>query len=558
KIFKKFKDGKIFMQNNISELQKERLKYVPKLPKTLEDISKLEIDEKEKTTSIDDAKELEKIFSNTFGKSIVHFKQKSENKDSASLIVGVVFSGGQAPGGHNVISGLFDALKRLNPKSQLYGYLNGPSGVVDCKYIELTKESVDSYRNLGGFDLIGSGRTKIETDEQLEKSLICAKDLQLDGIVIIGGDDSNTNAAILAEYFKKKNISTSVVGVPKTIDGDLKSFEVEISFGFDTACKVYSELIGNIAKDAISAKKYYHFIRLMGRSASHIALECALKTHPNVVLIGEEILKKKKTLKVITNKIADVIEKRALSNKNYGIVLVPEGLIEFIPEFKSLISELNKLLATGEQAEKELANQKDKMEYIKTILSKESKLCFEMLPKQIQQQLLLDRDPHGNVKVSQIETEKLLIETIKKELKNRAFEGAFNALSHFFGYEGRSGMPTNFDANYCYSLGHVAALLINEKLSGYMSSLGNLDKDVSDWVAKGVPITSLMNLELRHGKQKPVIKKALVELDSKAFKYLVENREKWALNDYYMYPGSIQYFGNSKVTDATPITLSLK
>ncbi len=546
------------MQNNISELQKERLKYVPKLPKTLEDISKLEIDEKEKTTSIDDAKELEKIFSNTFGKSIVHFKQKSENKDSASLIVGVVFSGGQAPGGHNVISGLFDALKRLNPKSQLYGYLNGPSGVVDCKYIELTKESVDSYRNLGGFDLIGSGRTKIETDEQLEKSLICAKDLQLDGIVIIGGDDSNTNAAILAEYFKKKNISTSVVGVPKTIDGDLKSFEVEISFGFDTACKVYSELIGNIAKDAISAKKYYHFIRLMGRSASHIALECALKTHPNVVLIGEEILKKKKTLKVITNKIADVIEKRALSNKNYGIVLVPEGLIEFIPEFKSLISELNKLLATGEQAEKELANQKDKMEYIKTILSKESKLCFEMLPKQIQQQLLLDRDPHGNVKVSQIETEKLLIETIKKELKNRAFEGAFNALSHFFGYEGRSGMPTNFDANYCYSLGHVAALLINEKLSGYMSSLGNLDKDVSDWVAKGVPITSLMNLELRHGKQKPVIKKALVELDSKAFKYLVENREKWALNDYYMYPGSIQYFGNSKVTDATPITLSLK
>ncbi|NGX28863.1 MAG: Pyrophosphate--fructose 6-phosphate 1-phosphotransferase [Candidatus Anoxychlamydiales bacterium] len=546
------------MQNNISELQKERLKYVPKLPKTLEDISKLEIDEKEKTTSINDAKELEKIFSNTFGKSIVHFKQKSENKDSASLIVGVVFSGGQAPGGHNVISGLFDALKRLNPKSQLYGYLNGPSGVVDCKYIELTKERVDSYRNLGGFDLIGSGRTKIETDEQLEKSLICAKDLKLDGIVIIGGDDSNTNAAILAEYFKKKNISTSVVGVPKTIDGDLKSKEVEISFGFDTACKVYSELIGNIAKDAISAKKYYHFIRLMGRSASHIALECALKTHPNIVLIGEEILKKKKTLKVITNKIADVIEKRAKNNKNYGIVLVPEGLIEFIPEFKSLISELNKLLATGERAEKELANQKDKIEYIKTILSKESKLCFEMLPKQIQEQLLLDRDPHGNVKVSQIETEKLLIETIKKELKNRAFEGKFNALSHFFGYEGRSGMPTNFDANYCYSLGHVAALLINEKLSGYMSSLGNLDKDVSDWVAKGVPITSLMNLELRHGNQKPVIKKALVELDSKAFKYLVENREKWALNDFYTYPGSIQYFGNSKVTDATPITLSLK
>ncbi|NGX49142.1 MAG: Pyrophosphate--fructose 6-phosphate 1-phosphotransferase [Candidatus Anoxychlamydiales bacterium] len=543
----------------ISPLQKKRLEYKPSLPKILEDISDLEIDEKGKTSSIADESELKNLFPNTFGAPIVNFK-KSSKKEKKQLKVGVVFSGGQAPGGHNVIAGLYDALKNLNSQSELYGYLNGPSGVVDCKYLDLTKDLIDGFRNLGGFDLIGSGRTKIETDEQLEKSLSCAKDLKLDGIVIIGGDDSNTNAAILAEYFKKNKVLTKVIGVPKTIDGDLKSFEVEISFGFDTACKVYSELIGNIAKDALSAKKYYHFIRLMGRSASHIALECALKTHPNVVLIAEEILQKKKTLKIVTSKIADVIEKRSEKGKDYGTILVPEGLIEFIPEFKALIAELNKLLATGEKTEIELNKLKSgdtKIEYISHVLSKESKVCFENLPKSIQEQLLLDRDPHGNVKVSQIETEKLLIETVKKELKNRGFKGKFNALNHFFGYEGRSGMPSNFDANYCYSLGYTAALLINEGLTGYMSCIGNLNEDPQNWSPKGVPITSLMNLELRHAKKKPVIKKALVEADSKAFKYLEENREKWAIEDLYTYPGSIQYFGDKEITDSIPISLKL-
>ncbi|NGX34091.1 MAG: Pyrophosphate--fructose 6-phosphate 1-phosphotransferase [Candidatus Anoxychlamydiales bacterium] len=544
----------------ISPLQKKRLEYKPSLPKILEEnISNLEIEKKAKTSSIADETELKEKFPNTFGAPIVNFK-KSSKKETKPLKVGVVFSGGQAPGGHNVISGLFDALKKLNSKSELFGYLNGPSGVVDCKYLDLTKELVDSFRNLGGFDLIGSGRTKIETDEQLEKSLTCAKDLNLDGIVIIGGDDSNTNAAILAEYFKKNNISTKVIGVPKTIDGDLKSDEVEMSFGFDTACRVYSELIGNIAKDALSAKKYYHFIRLMGRSASHIALECALKTHPNIVLIAEEVLQKKKTLKTVTNKIADIIEKRSENNKNYGTILVPEGLIEFIPEFKVLITELNKLLATNEKTEIELNKLKsgdDKIKYIKQILSKESNASFEHLPKAIQEQLLLDRDPHGNVKVSQIETEKLLIETVKKELKNRGFKGKFNALSHFFGYEGRSGMPTNFDANYCYSLGFVAALLINEGLTGYMSCIGNLKEAPKNWTPKGVPITSLMHLETRHAKKKPVIKKALVEADSKSFKFLKENREKWALEDLYIYPGSIQYFGDKEITDSIPISLKL-
>ncbi len=544
----------------ISPLQKKRLGYKPILPKILENISNLEIEEKEKTASLGDEKELKDLFPNTFGAPIVNFKKSCSEKEKKPLKVGVVFSGGQAPGGHNVISGLFDALKKLNSKSLLFGYLNGPSGVVDCKYLDLTKDLVDGFRNLGGFDLIGSGRTKIETDEQLDKSLNCAKDLKLDGIVIIGGDDSNTNAAILAEYFKKNKVSTKVIGVPKTIDGDLKSKEVEISFGFDTACKVYSELIGNIAKDALSAKKYYHFIKLMGRSASHIALECALKTHPNVVLIAEEVLQKKKTLKIVTNKIADVIEKRSKIGKNYGIVLIPEGLIEFIPEFKVLIAQLNKLLAKGEQTEIELNKLKsgdNKIEYIKNILSKESKTCFEHLPKSIQEQLLLDRDPHGNVKVSQIETEKLLIETVKKELKNRGFKAKFNALNHFFGYEGRSAMPSNFDANYCYSLGYTAALLINEGLTGYMSCISNLHEDPENWSPKGVPITSLMNLEIRHARKKPVIKKTLVEANSKAFKFLKENREKWAIQDLYTYPGSIQYFGDKEITDSIPISLKM-
>ncbi len=542
---------------NLSLLQKTRLSYKPKMPNILEDIQSISIDVKETTISVSDTEELKKIFKNTFGKPIVEIT-KAEKKNSKPLKVGVVFSGGQASGGHNVISGLFDSLKKLNDQSQLLGFLNGPSGIVNKKHKEITKKLIDEYRNMGGFDLIGSGRTKIETDDQLRSSVNTAKELELDGLVVIGGDDSNTNAAILAEYFVANDCNTKVIGVPKTIDGDLKNEHIEISFGFDTACKVYSELIGNIARDAISAKKYYHFIRLMGRSASHIALECALKTHPNAVLIAEEILAKKKTLTTITKKIADIIEKRA--DKSYGIVLIPEGLIEFIPEFKLLISELNKLLATGEKTEREinsLKSFKEKTDYIKKHLSKESLSCFEIIPEAIQSQLLLDRDPHGNVKVSQIETEKLLVETVKKELKQRSFKKKFNALTHFFGYEGRAGMPSNFDANYCYCLGCTAAALIKENLSGYMSCVYNLKEAPKNWKVKGVPLTSMMNMETRHAKSKPVIKKALVALDSQGFKKLLSNRDKWAKEDHYSYPGSIQYFGEENITDIISILLSL-
>ncbi|MFA6118939.1 MAG: diphosphate--fructose-6-phosphate 1-phosphotransferase [Parachlamydiales bacterium] len=545
---------------NISLLQKLRLKYQPSMPKILQDISSLNLDIKGQVLPASDIEDLRKLFPETFGGPIVLFKKANKKSESKTLRVGVVFSGGQASGGHNVISGLFDSLKSLNSQSRLFGFLNGPSGIVDCKTIELDKKTIDSYRNLGGFDMIGSGRTKIESDDQLEKSLKCAKDLNLDAIVVIGGDDSNTNAAILAEYFKKNKIQTKVIGVPKTIDGDLRSENIEISFGFDTACKVYAELIGNIARDALSAKKYYHFIRLMGRSASHIALECALKTNPNLVLIAEEIFHKKKTLNIITEEIADLIQKRSEKDKNYGIILIPEGLIEFIPEFKKLISDLNRLLAIGQKTEEnfnKLTSLNDKFAYIKKLLDKDSANCFVSLPDSIKTALLLDRDPHGNVKVSQIETEKLLIETTESELKKRGFKGKFNALNHFFGYEGRAGFPSNFDANYCYNLGVVSTLLINNNLSGYMSCIGNLTDSIDNWIPKGIPITSLMNIEMRNAKQKPVIKKSLVELDSKAFKYIEANKERWGFDDLYAYPGSIQYFGDKEITDSIPKSLSL-
>ncbi|MBN2479615.1 MAG: diphosphate--fructose-6-phosphate 1-phosphotransferase [Parachlamydiales bacterium] len=549
------------MENLSKKLQSKRLKYSPKLPEILSDISNIKIVFTKDTTALGDANELKKIFKNTFGQKICEIKKSAnsfKNNFKNPLKIGVVFSGGQASGGHNVISGLFDALKKMNKNSKLIGFLNGPEGIVNCSFIEITKELIDQYRNLGGFDLIGSGRTKIETADQLEKSLKCAQKQKLDGIVVIGGDDSNTNAAILAEYFKENNCNTKVIGVPKTIDGDLKNEYIELSFGFDTACKVYSELIGNIARDALSAKKYYHFIRLMGRSASHIALECALKTHPNVVLIAEEIFEKKKTLSQITSKIADVIEKRAKNSKNYGIILIPEGLIEFIPEFKNLISELNKLLAIGEKTEVELQKfslADEKIKYIKNILRGEHLSCFESLPKDIQEQLLLDRDPHGNVKVSQIETEKMLIKTVKNELSKRDSKIKFNALNHFFGYEGRAGMPSNFDANYCYSLGNIAAILLNQGLTGYICAIKNLKNGVSDWRLMGVPLTSLMNLEVRHGKPKPVIQKALIKTDSKLFKQFEKFREIWAVEDNFVYPGSIQYFGDEDITDSVPISL---
>lgn len=546
------------MKRQMSELQNERLNFKPIIPSDLKDVSNIFLKEGEKTKANINEKQLQSIFVKTFGKPIMHL-EKAPKKENSPIKVGVVFSGGQASGGHNVITGIFDALKELNKDNILIGFLNGPSGIVNNEIKTLTDDVLQSYRNQGGFDLIGSGRTKIETKEQLEKSLKTVNELDLDGLVVIGGDDSNTNAAVLAEYFENNNCKTRVIGVPKTIDGDLRNEHIEISFGFDTACKVYSELIGNIATDSLSAKKYYHFIKLMGRSASHIALECALKTHPNITIIGEEVEKENKTLKEITNEIADIIEKRSSLNKNYGIVLIPEGLIEFIPEMKILISELNTLLAENTPHHKRINSMslfEEKVHYILDNLTDESKKAFLHLTDDIQKQLLLDRDPHGNVQVSLIETEKLLIQTVSSELKKRkSYKGKFKALSHFFGYEGRSGMPSNFDAQYCYSLGRWAAVLINEGLTGYMSCVYDLNKPVENWKAKAVPITMLMNIEIRQGKPKPVIKKALVELDSKAFLFLLKNRKNWHVDDCYLSCGAIQYFGNRKITDTLPITI---
>lgn len=469
------------------------------------------------------------------------------------LKVGVVFSGGQASGGHNVIAGLFDALKKMDKSSELIGFINGPDGIIKNKTKTITTELLKAYRNQGGFDLIGSGRTKIETDEQLEQSLSTVKAHELDGLVIIGGDDSNTNAAVLAEYFLAHGVSTKVVGVPKTIDGDLKNDHVPVSFGFDTAAKVYSELIGNIARDALSAKKYTHFIKLMGRSASHIALECALATQVNAVLISEEVSEKKLTLRQITNSLADIICERSDLNKNYGIILIPEGLIEFIPEIGSLISELNHFLA------KETS---PKLQEVRSKLSKESLVCFDSLPEKIQMQLFMDRDPHGNVQVSKIDTESLLIETVSNELKQRAnagkFKGKFSPVPHFFGYEGRAGFPSLFDAHYCYALGMTAALLLQSGATGMMAFVDGIDRPVMEWSIGGLPLTRLFNLEKRSGKLKPVIQKALVDLKGKPFLYLQAHRSQWAKGDEYRFPGPIQFFGPRELCFSIPISLRLE
>jgi len=518
----------------VSPLEENRLKQRPKLPKILEDIQKISCLKGDATESISDKEEVQKIFPKTFGRPLITLKP-GESGEKRQLKVGVVFSGGQASGGHNVIAGLFDALKALNKDSHLFGFLGGPSGIVENERKEMTDDLLKAYRNTGGFDLIGSGRTKIETDDQKKASLAACSDL--DGLVIIGGDDSNTNAAVLAEYFLEEGSKCSVVGVPKTIDGDLNNEHIEVSFGFDTATKTYAEMIGNIERDALSAKKYYHFIRVMGRSASHIALECALKTRPNMTLLSEEVALKKETLQNIISSIADMIQKRADEKKNYGVVLIPEGIIEFIPEIKTLISELNQLLADGKNEEG---------------LSGDSKRVFESLPSEIQQQLLIDRDPHGNVQVSKIETQSLVLSMVKEELKKRG-DIKFNGVSHFFGYEGRACMPSCFDGNYCYSLGFVAALLIQNEMTGYMASVYDLDNPPEEWKIKGVPITMMMNMEKRHGKNKPVIRKALVDLDGKAFKAFEKDRMSWALEDHYQFPGPIQFFGGPEITDSKPL-----
>lgn len=538
------------MIRQLTRLQKARAEYAPKLPSLLHDIRKVEFAKGRGTGSVADFEKIRTAFPLTFGRPVA-MGQLAPSKEIGQrpLRVGVLLSGGQAPGGHNVITGLFDALHILSPESRLFGFLGGPIGIIEKKTLLLTKEIIAPFRNQGGFDLIGAGRTKIETEEQLEASLKTVQDLDLDGIVIIGGDDSNTNGATLAEYFLKKGCATTVVGVPKTIDGDLKNEHIGVSFGFDTATKTYSEMIGNLARDAISAKKYFHFVKLMGRSASHIALECALATHPNLAVIGEEVAQRKMTISSITAEIADLVQARSAAGKNYGVALIPEGLIEFIPEVQLLISELSALSASGEEFTPERVEKK---------LSPEAIACFRSLPKEIQRQFLLDRDPHGNVQVSMIETEKLLIETVKEELKTRGFKGKFSPISHFYGYEGRAGFPSNFDSNYCFALGYTAALLVRDKLTGYMTSIGNLSRPVQDWTISGIPITMMMNMEVRKGKEKPVIRKTLVDLKGKPFHFFKECRTKWAMEDEYRFPGPIQFYGETESVDAIPLSLQLE
>ncbi len=542
----------------LSPLQIERLKYQPKLPSSLSSgINCLEMSEGPATQSVRDQEQIQELFQNTYGKPVVTFKNTSSSHSSEVRNVGVILSGGQAPGGHNVIAGLYDALKSANSSNKLYGFIGGPSGIIEGNYIEFTDEFMNAYRNTGGFDIIGSGRTKLETEEQFKSSLEVCKKLNLSAVVIIGGDDSNTNAALLAEWFVKNNTGIQVIGCPKTIDGDLKNEQIEISFGFDTATKTYAELIGNIQRDANSAKKYWHFVKIMGRSASHVALEAALQTQPNVTLISEEVEEKKMSLDSIISYMTDIITRRAEIGKNFGIAIVPEGLIEFIPEMKSMISNLNDVMARMEKEGVAVS-----FEAVESRLDASNAKVYSSLPTLIKSQLLADRDPHGNVQVSKIETEKLLIEIISErlsELKSQGkFSGKFNAQSHFFGYEGRCAFPSNFDADYCYSLGYNAFALINFGLTGYLSSVRNLTSPAAQWIAGGIPLTMMMNMEKRHGEMKPVIQKALVKLDGPVFKQLEQNREEWAMNDKYLFPGAIQYFGPSCVCDVTTCTLQLE
>ncbi len=546
----------------ISALQQSRAQYQPKLPKSLQGSVKLV--EGEKTQSVADQAEIKKLFPNTYGMPIITF-EKGEKVELPAVNVGVILSGGQAPGGHNVISGLFDGIKNINAGSKLFGFLGGPGGLVDHKYIEITADYLKGFRNTGGFDIIGSGRTKLEEEAQFDKGLKILKKLDIKALVIIGGDDSNTNACVLAEYYAAKKAGIQVIGCPKTIDGDLKNEMIEASFGFDTAVKVYSELIGNIERDANSAKKYWHFIKLMGRSASHIGLEAALQTQPNITLISEEVAEKKQTLSEIVDYMAGIIAKRAAHGENFGVALIPEGLVEFVPEMKALIAELNDLLAEGSETEKKFKSFTDKAAgraFVAGILSAESAKVYQSLPAGIADQLTLDRDPHGNVQVSLIETEKLLGEMVKRKLAEMKKAGEYNSKFgtqyHFFGYEGRCAAPSNFDADYCYSLGYTASVLIGAGKTGYMSSVRNLTAPADQWIAGGVPITMMMNMERRHGHMKPVIQKALVELDGAPFKYLAANREKWAIETSFLYPGPIQYWGPSEVCDQTTKTLELE
>ena len=542
----------------IIALQKERAGYQPKLPKALQGAVKVQ--EGAPTQSVDNQEDIKKLFPNTYGMPLVEFVP-ADSANNAKINVGIILSGGQAPGGHNVISGLFDEVKKLNPENRLYGFLMGPGGLVDHNYIEITAESLQAYRNTGGFDMIGSGRTKLEKEDQFEKGLEILRKLDIKAVVIIGGDDSNTNACVLAEYYAAKQYGVQVIGCPKTIDGDLKNSQIETSFGFDTATKTYSELIGNIERDCNSARKYWHFIKLMGRSASHIALECALQTQPNICLISEEIEAKDQTLNDIVENIAEVVAYRAAQGNNFGVVLIPEGLIEFVPAIGRLIQELNDLLAAHGAEYLNLDKQAQRV-YILEHLSAENKATFETLPEGVARQLSLDRDPHGNVQVSLIETEKLISEMVAAKLdqwkKEGKYTGKFAAQHHFFGYEGRCAAPSNFDADYCYALGSSAAQLIANGKTGYMAIVKNTTAPADQWKAGGVPITMMMNMERRNGEMKPVIRKALVELDGAPFKTFAAQRDKWAKETCYVYPGPIQYWGPSSVCDLTTKTLELE
>jgi len=548
----------------LSPLQKARYAYAPKLPGMLRNgISEICVCNGGATESVADQDKIKALFPNTYGKNEITF-QKGENTSTArKQVVGVILSGGQAPGGHNVICGLYDALKATDKENVLYGFKGGPSGLIDDDYLIFDDEYINQYRNTGGFDIIGSGRTKLETKEQFAIVAENCKKHGINALVIIGGDDSNTNAAVLAEYFAAQGAGIQVIGCPKTIDGDLKNEDIECSFGFDTATKTYAEIVGNIERDANSAKKYWHFVKVMGRSASHVALETALQTHPNICLVGEEVAAKKMSLSQITDYIADSVANRAAKGWNFGVALIPEGIVEFVPEFSMLISQINELLAGAKaDAFNQLATWKEKYAFIENGLTKEAMAVFAILPRSIQQQLFLERDPHGNVQVSLIESEKLFSEMVKTNLEARKaagnYSGKFSALHHFVGYEGRCAFPSNFDADYCYSLGYNAFMLIQYGYTGYLSKVSNLSKPAEEWIAGGMPITKMMNIERRHGADKPVIRKALVELEGAPFKFFEANREMWAVETDYVYPGAIQYFGPAEVCDRTTITLALE
>ena len=548
----------------LSPLQTARYQYSPKLPGMLRNgIAEISVKEGEATQSVADQEKIKALFPNTYGKKEIVFEKGANTSEAKKQVVGVILSGGQAPGGHNVICGLYDALKATDKENVLYGFKNGPSGLLDDDYLIFDDEYIDAYRNTGGFDIIGSGRTKLESEDQFAVAAEVCKKHGITAIVIIGGDDSNTNAAVLAEYFAAHNTGVQVIGCPKTIDGDLKNEDIECSFGFDTATKTYSEVIGNIERDANSAKKYWHFVKVMGRSASHVALECALETQPNVCLISEEVAAKKMSLSQIADYIADSVEKRAANGMNFGVAIIPEGVVEFVPEFSALIKEINELLAGSKTEEfNALPTWKDKYAFIEKGLTPESMAVFAILPETIQQQLFLERDPHGNVQVSLIESEKLFSALVKNKLDERkaagTYKGKFSALHHFFGYEGRCAFPSNFDADYCYSLGYNAFMLIQYGYNGYLSKVSNLSKPAEEWVAGGMPITKMMNMERRNGEDKPVIKKALVDLEGKPFKYFEAHRDEWAVETAFTYPGAIQYYGPAEVCDLTTRTLALE